>query len=366
MKTLNEIYGKTETQIKTIASNMVITCYSNEQVTKVTKIDIQETSLWGDKITDENRDCFKEVFVVTIVNVRTMNNFKKAKTRKVRIYTHYEGETKVSIDWTKMTLDEALNLEVVNPNFDNLTKEQGQRNFELDQIAKAEAKAEELREKQITAIVDEINYNIADWVVAKGSNRSPKQLKTSFKKYTSEVMEDAKISLDEKGVELLEKVQFELKQPKGANNPASLLATVTNCNVLKVCKELEETFEEEAEKYYHDCLSWLIKEETKREEEAEKGEFRFFPTPLSSLKAKAEYMVASNKYKLFGCVIRNLGQYPIANVERTFFRNNIQGFEGEWSLMMEDGTMKTFDARSIIAEGFHVCRHFRYIGTVRK
>ena len=92
MKNLIELYGKTETQIETIASNMVLTCYSNEQVTKVTKIDIQETSQWGDKITDENRECYRDVFVVTIVNVRTMNNFKKAKTRKVRIYNHYSGE----------------------------------------------------------------------------------------------------------------------------------------------------------------------------------------------------------------------------------------------------------------------------------
>jgi hypothetical protein len=81
---------------------------------------------------------------------------------------------------------------------------------------------------------------------------------------------------------------------------------------------------------------------------------------------EADYIVASNKWKLFGCVIRNLGQYDINSINKVFFKNGPQGFEGVWKLTLGDNTTRNFNARSIIASGYHVCTHYRYIGTVTK
>ena len=39
MKTLNELYGYNETEIEKIATNITLTEYPSEQVTKITKID---------------------------------------------------------------------------------------------------------------------------------------------------------------------------------------------------------------------------------------------------------------------------------------------------------------------------------------
>jgi len=365
---LMKIYGCTEDAIKQIAKNVTLISFPDLQVTKITKIKTAWFHTWGEEIKGNVEDVSEyHRSLQTIVSVRTMNCFKKAVTKKVYINKSEAQGNVARADFKNFTFEEALALEVLNNNFDSITKEQGLANYEMYKQDLENEKKEEKRQKEIKSVVDEVNYNISPRAISRGYSRSPKQLKTSFKKYSADVMAEAKTRLDEKGADLLQKVIVELALPiveKG--NPASLLATVTNCNVLAVCKELEVTFEEESAELFESALAWLKKQDELRGKELEKKGYIHYPRSEKHLEANALEIVEANKFKLFGCVIRNLGQYPIENVKRISFESYVQGFQGMWKMNLEDGTTKTFHARSIIAEGYHVCRHYRYIGTVTK
>ena len=352
MKTLNELYGYNETEIEKIATNITLTEYPSEQVTKITKIETVWMDDWG-KIIKNVSEWGGRKSIVTIVNVRTTNKFKKSKTRKVslRTATQYREHPIATLDsWTQYKLDESLALEVVNNNYDHITKEMAESLIEMDKIEKAEAKAQKEKEDSIKNIVGEINYNLRC-----RNPRSPKQLKTSFKKYDNELLEEAKLQLSEEGSELLSEVQKELALPVvDKSNPKSLLKTVTNTNVVELCEEIEKTFDSESEEYRRRAIEWLRKQE------------RFEKASDRMIESEADYIVASNKWKLFGCIIRNLGQYDINSINKVFFKNGPQGFEGVWKLTLGDNTTRNFNARSIIASGYHVCTHYRYIGTVTK
>jgi hypothetical protein len=352
MKSIVELYGYNETQIGKIATNVTLTEFPTEQVTKVTKIQTVFMDDWG-KIIKNVSEWGGRKTIVTIVNVRTTNKFKKAKTRKVRLYTatNYRNYPVARLEsWDEYKLDEYLVLELENNNYDHITKEMAQSLIEMDKIEKAEAKAQKQKEDSIKKIVGEINYNLRS-----RNPRSPKQLKTSFKKYDNELLEEAKLQLSEEGSKLLSEVQKELALPVvDKSNPKSLLKTVTNTNVVELCEEIEKTFDSESEEYRRRAIEWLRKQE------------RFEKASDRMIESEADYIVASNKWKLFGCVIRNLGQYDINSINKVYFKNGAQGFEGVWKLTLGDNTTRNFNARSIIVYGYHVCTHYRYIGTVTK
>ena len=355
----------TDNELSTAATNLVLSIFPTEQVTKVTKVAHVHVESWGG---------IKEVAnnyttPMTLVSVRTDNKYRKPKTRKVYIYTdRINWETPEPITMSvegcrQITVDEALNLEVVNNDYSTISKEQGKVNWEMKKIADAEAKAEEKRQQDIKKIVGEIEYNCD---VQSRFKRSPKQLKTSFKKYSSELLDEAKLQLDPKGLDLLNAVIEELALPVvEKNNSKSLLATVTNCEVRKVCEDLEATFEEESAQLFEDALAYFKRKDLENKKWCAENNRHYYPKSEAQLRYDAEYVVESNKFKLFGCVIRNLGQYPIASVERDYLESGVSGWEGSWTVTMNDGSTKTFHARSIICEGYQICRHYRYIGTIR-
>lgn len=356
----------TDKEYSQAAKNLVLSIFPTEQVTKVTKIAHVHVESWGE---------IKEVSTeytrpMTLVSVRTDNKYRKAKTRKVYIHTNkvlWETPEPItmSVDGCRpITVDEALNLEVVNNDFSSISKEQGKVNWEMKKIEDAEAKAEEKRQEAIKKIVGEIEYNL--YIAKPQYRRSPKQLKSSFKKYSAELLDEAKLQLKPQGIELLEKVIVELALPVvEKNNAKSLLATVTNCEVRKVCEDLEATFEEESAQLFEDALAYFKRKDLENKQWCEDNNRRFAPKSEKHLKMDAEYVVESNKFKLFGCVIRNLEKYPIVSVERVYLDSGVKGFEGSWTVTMEDNSTKTFHARSIIAEGYQICRHYRYISTLR-
>jgi len=352
MKSTIELYGYNETEIKKIATNITLTEYPSEQVTKITKIQTVWMDDWGGIIKNVS-EWEGRKSIVTIVNVRTTNKFKKSKTRKVsfRTVNEYREHPIATLDsWTQYKLDESLVLEVVNNNYDHITKEMAQTLIDMDKIEKAEAKAQKQKEDSIKNIVREINYNLRC-----RNPRSPKQLKTSFKKYDNDLLEESKLQLSEEGSNLLSEVQKELALPVvDKSNPKSLLKTVTNSNVVELCEEIEKTFDSESEEYRRRAIEWLRKQE------------RFEKASDKIIQSEADYIVASNKWKLFGCVIRNLDKYDINSINKVSFNNGPQGFEGVWELTLGDNTTKKFNARSIIVYGYHVCTHYRYIGTVTK
>jgi hypothetical protein len=355
----------TDKEYSLAATNLVISIFPQEQVTKVTKIAHVYVESWG-KISDEPSEYTTPL---TLVSVRTDNKFRKPKTRKVYVHTdriNWDTPQPITIateGFRAITVDEALQLEVVNNDFSTISKEQGQVNWELQKIADAEAKIEAKKQEAIKKIVGEIEYNCdpnSRYI------RSPKQLKTSFKKYSADLLDEAKLQLNPKGLELLNAVIEELALPIiEKNNSKSLLATVTNCEVLKVCEDLEKTFEEESAQLFEDALAHFIKKDLENKKWCADNNRHYYKKSEAQLRYDAQYVVESNKFKLFGCVIRNLGQYPIASVDRDYLESGVNGWEGSWTVTMEDESTKTFHARSIIAEGYHVCRHYRYIGTIR-
>jgi len=351
-----ELNNLTAAQKLTIVTNAILTDFPKESVLRITKEVTKTHSPFGRELTE------------TRINARVEKPTGKKATRKIFVRKFEGGELWVHLDtgYNRHTIEGLLSMELVNPIY-NIDAKDIAANIAAEKAVEAERKAEAIKQKEIKSIIDEINYNLSPRAISRGYSRSPKQLKTSFKKYANEVMEEAKLSLDDKGMELLSKVQKELALPViEKNNCASLLATVTNCNVLAVCKELEVTFEEESEELYARALAWFKKQDAARKKECTKEGYTFYPMSEKRMESNARYVVESNKFKLFGCVIRNLGKYAIESVERLSFDSYVQGFQGIWLLTMQDNSTLTFNARSIIAEGYHVCRHYRYIGTVTK
>ena len=332
----------TDKEYATASTNLVLSIFPTEQVTKITKVAHVHVESWGEIKEVATEGCRP----MTLVSVRTDNKYRKAKTWKVYIHTNKVlWETPEAITMSvegcrPITVDEALELQVVNNDYSTISKEQGKVNWELKKIADAEAKAEEKRQEAIRKIVGEIEYNCD---VQSRYKRSPKQLKTSFKKYSSELLDEAKLQLNPKGLDLLNAVIEELALPVvQKNNSKSLLATVKNCEVRKVCEELEATFEEDSAQLFEDALAYFKRKELENKKWCADNNKHYYPKSEAQLRYDAEYVVESNKFKLFGCVIRNLEKYPIVSVERDYLENGVSGWEGSWTVTMNDASMKTF------------------------
>jgi hypothetical protein len=343
---IKEIAKLTEEQFLKMATNAVLVDYPTYSVLKITKTAEKVITPYGSTV------------IELTINVRVEKPTGQKVTKKITVYQFEDGNNKVSPHanktWTEYTVDEMLALELVNPVYDIDPKEV-KANIEREKAEKAALKVKQANEREQKEIVKQIEWEITYGKI-KTKPRTPKQLKSSFKKFSADNMEEAKLFLTEEGVELLEQIQEELALPVIVrNNSKSVLKSINNKLVLEICEKFEKTFEEEAEDFKYAVREFLLRDEDDK---------KFYEKYPHRLEATINNILESNKFKLFMQIRSRLHDLDIQAIEMETFDIAARGFEGKWNIILNGGQEKSFFARAIIVDGGYVRTHYRYISSL--
>ncbi len=187
-----------------------------------------------------------------------------------------------------------------------------------------------------------MNYNIKQ-------QRSPKAAKRSYTKYSIEKLESLLPNLTESQQEYLRLI---IDAIQTGDDPKLLLsnyiAKLTGAKK-ELIQQIEATFKEREELIYGKVIHWF------------KNDKNFNHLNEEQIIKEAKNYIEMQKWNLFRSIHNYLGKLDIVKTKNTRFQNTQNGFEGDWTLTLQDGTTKFFETKSIIAEGLIQRAHYRYL-----
>lgn len=324
--------------------HLVLNKDENEiQIVRFVKIEQSTDNLTGDFYSSYD---FK-------VRVQLLNKFGKKFNQDVYLFItkrDIPNLTGLFSDFKNSYIENLQNLPFIeNKEFAN--------SFEEENRLLKERQKKEAEENERIRVIEERNRIISDIRYAVKKRRSAKQLKRSFIKIDTELLESILLELeDEKEIKLLRGVIKELNEIK-FSNVSEMIANIVNTKLQEMMYQIEDTFKNDAKKLYDYFIIWY-------KEQVKKGEF--MEETEASLKTLANEYVEQQKWKLFNSVNKYLSELDIISFKKNYARSSNQGFQGSWSITLKDGTKKVFSTESIGAGGYNIQSfHYRYITNLK-
>lgn len=269
------------------------------------------------------------------VRVKVTNAYGKTSTIKVYIHAQSDYPSVTGYEYCRKTPTEFLEMELL-PNTEFKVS------FE-EAIAERDKKNEESKHKSfVDKLKSELNYNIKQ-------NRKATAAKRSYKKYTPEQLEEVLHELTDIQQNYLQKIVYELRMEDAPKQTVKqFIASFTGAKK-ELFEAIEKSIEEREKIFFENILNWFRTDKD------------YSHMTEAQLIKETEQYVEMQKWNLFKAVANRLSSLDIATTLNTYFKSTNNGFEGEWSLTLIDGTKRQFTTKTIIAQGLIQRAHYRYL-----